>query len=345
MEIGITSFGELTDRSVTPEQRMKDLIEEIVLADQVGLDVYGLGEHHRQDFVVSNPAVVLAAAASRTERIRLSSAVSVLSSEDPVRLFQAFAELDLISGGRAEVMAGRGSFTESFPLFGLDLEQYDELFSEKLELLLALRAHERVTWSGKHRPALHDQPVFPRPVQDPLPVWIAVGGTPNSVARAGVLGLPLALAIIGGEPARFAPFVDLYKRALEHGEQPLDTPIAVHAHGFVSDTEQHAVRDFYPAYAQVMTQLGRERGWPPMSQQGFDAMRRPEGSLVIGDPEQVTEKVIGLQETLSLDRFMLHPSVGTMPHASVMKAIELLGTDVAPAVRAEVARRTAPAPA
>jgi probable LLM family oxidoreductase len=347
MDLGVSTFAELTPDPVTGEvvsagRRLRDVVEEVVLADEVGLDVYAVGEHHRPDFASSAPAVILAAAAARTERIRLSSAVTVLSSDDPVRVFQAFSTLDLLSGGRAEIMAGRGSFIESFPLFGQSLDDYDELFAEKLDLLLALRASERVTWSGRHRAALEDAGVFPRPEQDPLPVWIAVGGTPQSVVRAGALNLPLALAIIGGAPQRFVPLAELYREAVRRaGHGPGTPPLAVHLHGFVADTTQRAVDTFYAPYAGVMTQLGRERGWPPMSREQFDALRAPAGSLAVGSVQEVTEKLLSVQQSLGLDRILLHLSVGTMPHADVMRAIELLGTEVAPAVRADVVARAA----
>src|SRR4051812_14087426 len=289
MEIGLTSFAETTPDPRTgtkPDsgQRLHELIEEIVLADQVGLDVFGLGEHHRPDFAASAPAVVLAAAAARTERIRLSSAVTVLSSDDPVRVFERFSTLDLLSGGRAEIWAGRGSFTESFPLFGQDLDDYDELFADKLELLLLLRASERVTWRGsRHRPAIEDRGVYPRPLQDPLPVWIAVGGTPQSVVRAGMLGLPLVLAIIGGEPARFAPLVELYPEAARRGRHDADAlPVAINSHGFIAGSPEAAASAFYGPYTEAMSRIGRERGWPPMGRPQFDAMRGPHGSLVLG---------------------------------------------------------------
>ncbi|QNG20815.1 LLM class flavin-dependent oxidoreductase [Rhodococcus triatomae] len=334
MELGLTTFAEIAPGTardgVSPARRLRDLLEEVELAEQVGLDVYGVGEHHRADYVASAPAVVLSAAAARTSRIALTSAVTVLSSDDPVRVFEEFATVDLISGGRAEVMAGRGSFTESFPLFGYDLADYDELFAEKLDLLLALRDSEVVTWEGRHRPALAGQSVYPDPGRK-LPVWVAVGGNPHSVVRAGALGLPMALAIIGGQPARFAPLADLHRRAIaEAGHEP--QPLAVHAHGFVGATEEEAVEQFYPSYAQAMTALGRERGWTPMSRGAFDQLRGPEGSLVLGNPEQVAEKIVGMRDGLGLDRFMLHPSVGPLPHADVMRAIELFGTEVAPLV-------------
>ena len=303
-------------------------------ADELGLDVYAIGEHHRPDFAASAPAVVLAAVAARTRRIRLSSAVTVLSSDDPVRVFESFATLDLLSRGRAEIMAGRGSFIESFPLFGYDLDDYDELFEEKLGLLLAIRASERVTWSGRLRAPLRDAGVYPRPAQNPLPVWIAVGGTPRSVVRAGTLGLPLALAIIGGAPERFVPLVELYREsARSAGHDPDQLPVGVHLHGFVADTTAAAVSTFYGPYAAVMSQLGRERGWPPMTPQHFDALRAPRGSLALGDPAEVIEKLRFVGELLGLERVILHLSVGTTPHRHVMRAIELLGNEVAPALR------------
>jgi len=277
MELGIYTFAELspdptTGEQLTPQQRIRDLMEEIELADQVGLDVFGVGEHHRPDFTVSAPAVVLAAGAARTSRIRLTSAVSVISSDDPVRVFQEFATLDLLTGGRAEIMAGRGSFIESFPLFGYDLRDYDDLFAEKLGLLLALRSSEHVTWSGRHRPAIAGLGVYPRPVQDPLPVWIAVGGTPQSVVRAGTLGLPLAVAIIGGAPARFAPLVDIYRDAAgAAGHDPATLPVSINSHAYVAESSQRAAAEYFPGYAAMMTRIGRERGWPPMSREQFDA--------------------------------------------------------------------------
>jgi probable LLM family oxidoreductase len=343
MELGLYTFAELTPdpqsgRTVSPAQRLRDLIEEIELADQVGLDVFGVGEHHRPDFAVSSPAVALAAAATRTERIRLTSAVSVLSSDDPVRVFQDFATLDLLSGGRAEIMAGRGSFIESFPLFGYDLDDYDELFAEKLELLLALRDHERVTWQGRHRAPLTDQPVYPRPLQDPLPVWVAVGGTPQSVVRAGALGLPMALAIIGGQPERFVGMADLHRQAAERsGHGPL--PLSINSHGYVAETSQQAADEAFPPFATMMDRIGRERGWPPMSREQFDASTTLRGANVVGSPDQVAEKILFQHELFGHDRFLLQLSVGTMPHERIMRAIELYGTQVAPVVRDEVARR------
>jgi probable LLM family oxidoreductase len=345
MELGIYTFAEVTpDPStghlVPPAQRLRDLIEEIELADQVGLDVFGVGEHHRADYVVSAPAVVLAAAAARTRTIRLTSAVTVLSSDDPVRVFQDFATLDLLSGGRAEIMAGRGSFIESFPLFGYDLKDYDALFAEKLDLLLRLRTSERVTWSGRYRPPLHDQAVYPRPLQDPLPIWVAVGGTPQSVVRAGTLGLPLALAIIGGEPERFAPLASLYREtARRAGWEPSRLKIGVNTHAYVAETSQQAADEFFAPYADVMTRLGRERGWGPTTRQHFEALRSPRGALAVGSPQEVVDKILYQHEIFGHDRYLAQFSVGTMPHARIMRSIELFGTRVAPAVRAETARR------
>src|SRR4051795_7183057 len=344
MELGVYTFGDVardprTGATISPRQRLADLLEEVELAEQVGLDVFGVGEHHRPDYAVSAPTVVLAAAAARTERIRLTSAVTVLSSEDPVRVFQQYATIDLISGGRAEVMAGRGSFIESFPLFGHDLDDYDELFAEKLDLLLELREDARVPWSGRHRPALADQPVFPRPVQDPLPLWVAVGGNPQSVVRAGALGLPLALAIIGGEPARFAPLATLFRRAAaQNGHGSL--PVSINSHGFVAETSQAAADSFFATYAEVMTQLGRERGWGPMTRAQFDALAGLNGAVAVGSPEQVAEKILFQHEVFGHQRYLMQSSLGAAPHREVLRSIELLGTEVAPIVRAEVAKRT-----
>ena len=346
MQIGVYTFAEntpdpRTGHMMSAEQRLRDLMEEIELADQVGLDVFGVGEHHRPDFVVSAPAVVLAAAAMRTKRIRLTSAVTVLSSDDPVRVFQDFATLDLLSGGRAEIMAGRGSFIESFPLFGYDLQDYDELFAEKLELLLALRDATTVTWKGKHRAPLQGRGVYPRPKQEPLPIWIAVGGTPESVVRAGTLGLPLALAIIGGEPARFAPLVELYRNAGRRaGHDPAKLAVSINSHAYVADTSERAADEFFPGYATMMNRIGRERGWAPMERQSFDALRTLRGALVVGNPEEVVEKILYQHQLFGHQRFMAQMSVGTMPHAQVMRSIELLGTEVAPVVRKELAGST-----
>jgi alkanesulfonate monooxygenase SsuD/methylene tetrahydromethanopterin reductase-like flavin-dependent oxidoreductase (luciferase family) len=372
VELGLATFADLPlgAGAGRAAQRLGELLEEIELADQLGLDVFGVGEHHRRDYAVSSPAVALAAAAARTESIRLSSAVTVLSSADPVRVFQDFATLDLISGGRAEIMAGRGSFTESFPLFGFDLDDYDELFAQKLELLLALRACERVTWSGRHRASLHDVGVYPRPLQDPLPVWIAVGGTPASVARAGMLGLPLMIAIIGGAPARFAPLVDLYRRAVVQGRAggevgrqedaaagaaapaadregdgagtpaggtpaaPAGPAVGVNSHTYLADTSQRAADEYFPAYSQMMNRIGRERGWPPITRAQFDAGCGPDGHLLVGSPQQVAEKILAEHELFAHDRFLAQISVGALPHPRAMRAIELFGSEVAPIVRA-----------
>lgn len=326
-----------TGEVITHAQRLREVVEEIVLADQVGLDVYGVGEHHRQDYAASSPAVVLAAAASQTERIRLTSAVTVLSSADPVRVFQDFATLDGISNGRAEIMAGRGSFIESFPLFGYDLNDYDELFDEKLELLLKLRESEKVTWRGGHRPAINELGVYPRPVQNPLPVWIGSGGNSESVIRAGLLGLPLVLAIIGGSPMQFAPLVQLYKKAAAHaGHDETRLPVASHSHGFIAGDTQVAADKFFPSTQASMNVIGRERGWGHYNRSTYDAARSFEGALYVGDPETVARKIIHLRKHVGITRFMLHVPVGSMPHEDVMRAIELLGTEVAPRVREEI---------
>jgi probable LLM family oxidoreductase len=340
MELGLATFADLSS-GVSPEQRMRDLLEEAQLAEELGLDVFAIGEHHRPDFLISSPAVALAAIAARTERIRLSSAVTVLSSDDPVRVFQQFAELDLISGGRAEIMAGRGSFIESFPLFGYDLDDYDELFAEKLELLLAIRDGERVTWSGRHRAALDDAGVWPRTVQDPLPVWVAVGGTPESVARAGLLGLPLTIAIIGGTLERFAPLVELYREAFARGgHDPVDRKLAINTHAFVGEAADAA---FAPSYLTMMNRIGRERGWPPSGRPEYEALRSPRGALAVGTPEQVAEKILHGHELFGHQRYVAQMSVGAVAHRDVLRSMELFGTEVAPVVRAEVARREAAA--
>jgi probable LLM family oxidoreductase len=339
MELGLATFADLAS-GVTPEQRMRELLEEGVLADELGLDVFAIGEHHRPDFLISSPAVALAAIAAKTSRIRLSSAVTVLSSDDPVRVFQQFAELDLISGGRAEIMAGRGSFTESFPLFGYDLDHCDELYAEKLDLLLKLRSPEPVTWSGRHRAPLTGVTVWPRPVQDPIPVWVAVGGTPQSVVRAGTLGLPLTLAIIGGQPERFAGLVDLNRRAWEQaGHDPAGQRLAINTHAFVGQTSEQADAAFAPSYLRMMNRIGRERGWPPAGQPEYQSLRSPRGALAVGSPEEVAEKILFEHELFGNDRYVGQMSVGAVAHRDVMRSIELFGTQVAPLVRQEVARR------
>jgi probable LLM family oxidoreductase len=343
-ELGLYTFGDITPElggSITPQQRLRDVVEEARLADEVGLDVFAVGEHHRPDFPISVPSVVLAAIAERTTAIRLSSAVNVLSSDDPVRVFQQFATLDLLSDGRAEIMAGRGSFTESFPLFGYDLRDYDSLFAEKLELLLAIRTSERVSWIGKHRAPIEDRGVYPRPKQDPLPVWLAIGGTPQSAVRAGHLGLPLALAIIGGEPARFAPFAELFRRAsAEAGHGPL--PFSINAHGFLADDSQDASDAAWPATRLLMDRIARERGFTPVTREAYEAGHGPHGHTFTGSPQQVIDKILYLHEVFAHERFLLQFIVGSLEHAKVMRSIELFGTEVAPVVRAEVARRTAP---
>lgn len=342
-EIGIYTFAEMTPDAATgatvgPAERLRDLMEEVELADQVGLDVFAVGEHHRPDFAVSAPAVVLAAAAARTKNIQLSSAVSVLSSDDPLRVFQQFATLDLLSGGRAEIMAGRGSFTESFPLFGYDLADYDRLFTDKLAQLLKVRAGQRFTRRGETR-ATDGAAVYPRPERE-LPIWIAVGGTPESVARAGTLGLPLAVAIIGGQPHRFAPLVELYREAGRRAGHPAEKlKVGINSHGFLAETSQQAADQLYPAYRHTMNKIGRERGWPPTSRAHFESEIAPRGALFVGSPQQVIDKMLYEYELFQNDRMLLQLTVGTLPHAQVMKAIELLGTEVAPVVRREIAKK------
>ncbi len=347
MELGLYTFGDVhpqapNGRGAEGAERVRHLIEEIELADQVGLDVFGLGEHHRPDYVASAPSVILAAAAARTKNIRLSSAVTVLSSEDPVRVFQQFATLDLISGGRAEIMAGRGSFIESFPLFGYDLEDYDQLFTEKLDLLLAIRDREIVTWTGEKRRPISGRGVYPRPLQEALPIWIAVGGTPQSVARAGAMGLPFALAIIGGEPARFAPLFDLYREAARRaGQDASKLKTSINVHGFIADTTQAAADQFYGPQAEVMNRIGRERGWGPTSRAHFNQAIGPNGNLFLGDPDTVAEKIIRHQRLFRNDRFLLQMAIGLMPHDQIMRGIELYGTKVAPLVRQALAEDAA----
>lgn len=337
MEIGIFTFVEHTDdpatgKKISAQQRIKDLLEEAELAEKVGLDIFGIGEHHRPDFLASSPATLLAAAAARTNKIKLTSAVTVLSSDDPVRVFQQFAEVDLISNGRAEIMAGRGSFTESFPLFGYSLNDYDELFSEKLDLLLKIRDSEKVSWSGNHRSELNDIGVYPRPSQNKLPVWLAAGGNPGSAVRAGKLGLPLALAIIGGNPAQFVPFVDLYKQTYRehHKGEP---QVSINSHGFIAGTTEKAIKAYWPHYEYFMEFGHRERGWPKPTREGFDAGRAQDGAMVLGSPEEVAEKIIYEHRLFGNTRFNLQVSIATMAHDKVLHCIELLGTKVAPTVR------------
>jgi probable LLM family oxidoreductase len=343
MEIGVDSFAiaisdPVTGKTIKPVDRLHQLLDEIELADKVGLDVFGIGEHHRAEFLDSAPAVILSAAASRTKNIRLTSAVTVLSAADPVRVFQEFATLDLISNGRAEIVAGRGSFVESFPLFGLKLEDYDSLFAEKLELLLNIRENTHVTWSGKHRPALTGQAIYPRPLQNPLPVWVGVGGTPASFARAGVLGLPLMVAIIGGEPHRFRPLIDLYREAgVRSGHKPEQLKVGLHMIGFVADTTKEAADVFFPGYAHTFTEIGKERGWPPTTRAQFDALRGPKGALLIGDVDTVAKKILYVNETLGgITRITFQMGVSAVPQPKMLGAIELLGTGVAPAVNKQL---------
>lgn len=346
-ELGVYSFAELTPdlvtgETVSPAQRLHNLIETMELADQVGLDVFGIGEHHRPEFLASAPVVILAAAAARTKQIRLSTAVTVLSSDDPVRVFQDFATLDLLSDGRAEIMAGRGSFIESFPLFGYDLHDYNALFAEKLDLLLKLRESEKVTWAGVHRPALQNLGVYPRPLQPTIPIWIAVGGTPESVIRAGTLALPMALAIIGGMPERFVPMVDLYRQAAsDAGHDPAQLPVSINSHGFIADDARQAADAYYPTATVMMNKIGRERGWSPASRQQLEAGRTLRGADFVGSPNEIIEKILFQHELFGHQRLLLQLGVGTIAHAKVMRAIELLGTQVAPVVRQEIARRTA----
>src|SRR6202167_2663681 len=343
MQIGVDSFAAAisdpaTGLTISPAQRIKNLLEEIEIADQVGLDVFGIGEHHRAEFLDSAPVVILSAAASRTENIRLTSAVTVLSASDPVRVFQEFATLDLISRGRAEIVAGRGSFVESYPLFGLRLEDYDSLFAEKLDLLLKIRASTEVHWSGKHRAALTGQAIYPRPLQNPLPIWVGVGGTPESFVRAGMLGLPLMVAIIGGEPIRFRPLVDLYREAgRRSGHSPDRLTVGLHSIGFLADTTDKAADTFFPGYAHTFTEIGKERGWPATTRAQFDAQRGPTGALLIGDARTVAKKILYVNEALGgISRITFQMGVSTLPHQKMLRAIEILGTQVAPIVRDEL---------
>ena len=341
MQVGIDSFAAAHDdasRAVSASQRLRNLVDQIEHADQVGLDSFGIGEHHRSEFLDSAPAVILGAAAARTQRIRLTSAVTVLSAADPVRVFQNFATLDLLSQGRAEMVVGRGSFIEAFPLFGLRLEDYDSLFAENLDLLLTIREHEHVHWSGKHRAALTGQGVYPRPLQNPLPIWLGVGGTPQSFVRAGALGLPLMVAIIGGETRRFRPLIDLYREAGARAGHPADQlKVGVHSLGYVAATTQEAADDFFPGYARAVGDIGKERGWSPPTRAGFDAQRGPQGALLIGNPDEVAEKIIRHSEALGgISRITFQMNASSLPHAKLMEAIDLLGTRVAPALREQL---------
>jgi probable LLM family oxidoreductase len=333
MELGIMSFADMQPGLPNGRQRIQELLEEITLADQLGLDVFGVGEHHRPDYAVSAPAVVLAAAAALTKNIRLTSAVTVLSSDDPVRVYQDFATVDLISGGRSEIMAGRGSFIESYPLFGYDLEDYDELFTEKLDLLLLLNKNENISWKGKHRPSIHNLQVYPHP-QDSIPVWIAAGGTPASAIRAAKLGLPLMLAIIGGVPEQFTGFINLYKQtAIQAGSKPEDLRFGVNNHVFIAEDSQKAADEFFPYYAAQMNRVGRDRGWPPLTRQQFEQARSPKGALMVGSPQQVIDKILHQYELFGNTRFLAQDSVGPVPHHLTMESIRLFGEKVAPVVR------------
>ncbi len=337
MELGLYSFVEMgkdpiTGQLMTGTERMQNLLEEFELADQVGLDVFALGEHHRADYLISAPPVALAAASMRTKQIKLSSAVTVLSSEDPVRVFQQFATLDLLSKGRAEIIAGRGSFIESFPLFGYDLKDYDTLFAEKLDMLLKLNEHERITWKGKHRASVDNLGVYPRPQQEKLPIWIAIGGTPESIARAATLNIPLALAIIGGNPNQFAPHIKYYRDIRTQAGFTSPAQVSINSHTYIADSSQKAADEFYPAYAAVMTRIGAERGWPPMEREHYEQMRNPKGSLLVGSPQQVIDKILYEHELFGHTRFLAQ-MMGPMPHANMLRSIELFGTVVAPAIR------------
>jgi probable LLM family oxidoreductase len=349
MQLGVDSFAAVisdpaTGLTLSPVERMQNLLEEIELADKIGLDVFGIGEHHRAEFLDSAPAVILGAAATRTKSIRLTSAVTVLSASDPVRVFQEFATLDLISHGRAEIVAGRGSFVDAYPLFGLRLEDYDSLFAEKLDLLLKIREKTHVHWFGKHRAPLNGEAIYPRPLQNPLPIWIGVGGTPSSFARAGVLGLPLMVAIIGGEPRRFRPLIDLYREVGRRAGHPAEKLIVgLHSVGFLGDTTQQAADDFFPGYAHTFTKIGKERGWPPATRAQFDAVRGPTGALLIGDAETVAEKIMYVNEALGgISRLTFQMGVSTLPHEKMLRSIEILGSRVAPIIRQQLTVASTP---
>lgn len=340
MEFGIYTFVENTPvegtgQKLHPADRLQNLMEEIELADEAGLDVFGIGEHHREEYISSAPSVILASAAAQTEQIRLSSAVTVLGSEDPVRVHQQFSTIDLLSRGRAEIMVGRGSFVESFPLFGYDLGDYDELFSEKLDLLLRLREHETLSWSGNHRPPINDRGVYPRPFQEKLPVWVAVGGTPQSAYRAGALGLPMALGIIGGQPERFKSLADLHKKGAEENGHP-QPALSINSHGFIAENSQEAADIAFPAFKITMDKIGKERGWSPMTREQFEASRTLRGANVVGSPQEVIDKILFQHEIFGHDRFLLQMSVGSIPHKKLLRSIELFATKVAPAVSKEL---------
>jgi probable LLM family oxidoreductase len=338
MQIGIDSFAAAYDdstRALSASDRLRNLVEQTELADRLGIDSFGIGEHHRKDYLDSAPAVIPAAGALRTQRIRLTSAVTVLSATDPVRVFQSFATLDLLSQGRAEIVAGRGSFLDSFRLFGLRREDYDSLFAEKLDLLLAIRLHEHVTWSGRHRAPLTDQGVYPRPLQDPLPIWVGVGGSPESFARAGRLGLPLMIAVIGGETRRFRPLVDLYRETGLRAGHPLEQlKVGVHSPGYVAATTDEAADAFYPGFADAMATVSQEHHWRTLSRSAFDAQRGELGALLVGNPDEVAEKILRHSEALGgVSRYNFQLNASALPHAALMRAIELIGKAVAPKVR------------
>ena len=339
IEFGLMTFADMAPETVSEKgtnahQRIQNLLEEVKLADELGIDVFGLGEHHRDDYSVSSPTTVLGAAAAITKDIKLSSAVTVLSSDDPVRVYQQFATIDLISGGRAEIMAGRGSFIESFPLFGYDLGDYNELFEEKLELLLEINKSEKVNWSGKLRAPIHNLGVYPRAVEGEIPVWLAAGGTPSSAVRAAKLKLPLMLAIIGGMPENFIPFINLYKKtAVESGTSAEDLQVGINNHVFIGENDEEIANAFFPHYAQMMDRVGRSRGWQPMSRQQFEFMRSKRGSLMVGSVEKVIDKIVLEHEMFGFTRFMAHTSLGTVPHELTMKSIQLYGNEVIPEVK------------
>lgn len=338
MELGISMFGDVRINSngeaQSAQQRLQELMEEIKLMDEVGLDFFGIGEHHRPDYAVSTPEIILAAAATITKKIKLGSAVTVLSSADPVRVYQNFATVDLISGGRTEIVVGRGSFTESFPLFGHDLKNYDELFEEKLELLLKINNEKKITWQGKFRASLANQEIYPRAANDHLPVWVAIGGTPESVLRAGRLGLPVIFAIIGGNPAQFKPLFDYYRKVYEHfqhDQSKLQT--GVHMHAFFGDNSKQTADEYYPLYAAQMNRIGKQRGWPPYRKEQFDHGRGANGHLIIGDANEAVDKILHMHQLFGLSRFSAHMDVGAPSHASLMKSIEIFGTRIAPKVK------------
>jgi probable LLM family oxidoreductase len=342
MELGLITFADMAPETVpgtgiNAHQRIKELMEEIKLADELGLDVFGVGEHHRPDYAVSSPATILAAAAMITKNIKLASAVTVLSSDDPVRVFQDFSTVDLLSSGRAEIMAGRGSFIESYPLFGYDLDDYDELYTEKLDLLLQTNKSEMITWKGKHRASIPNRGVYPRPYQPQIPIWIAAGGTPASAVRAATLGLPLMLAIIGGMPEQFVPFVNLYREtAKKKGTDVSKLQMGINNHFYVGEDSKKAADEFYPYYAAMMNRVGRDRGWPPLSRQQFENSRSPKGALMVGSIQQVIDKVLYEHELFGNTRFLAQASVGNVPHQLTMKSIELFGDKIAPVIRKEI---------